>query len=199
MLHPGIAKAYDAGLKTAYGVSGVVALASSNVEADESKTQGEPTVFATDAENFLRQGKLHEEIFGPATLVVDAPSFTDLIHIAHRLEGQLTATLHATPEDLVNAGDLIAILERKAGRLIINAFPTGVEVSPAMHHGGPYPATTDERFTSVGTAAIQRFVRPVCFQSFPANLLPEELSDANPRQLMRLVNGQLTRDPITVG
>jgi NADP-dependent aldehyde dehydrogenase len=116
--------------------------------------------------------------------------------VAHRLEGQLTATIHGTEEDLANATDLMAILERKCGRLIINGFPTGVEVSPAMHHGGPYPATTDERFTSVGTAAILRFARPVCFQAFPASALPPELQDDNPRGLMRLVNNQLTRNPI---
>ena len=88
------------------------------------------------------------------------------------------------------------MLQRKAGRIVVNGFPTGVEVSPAMHHGGPYPATTDERFTSVGTAAILRFVRPVCFQNLPAAALPPELQDANPRGIMRLLNGQLTRDAV---
>jgi NADP-dependent aldehyde dehydrogenase len=177
-------------------LSGVIALASSDTEAEGKQTQGEPTVFATGAENFLREPGLHEEVFGPYTLLVDAPTYTDLLRIAHRLEGQLTATIHGTSEDLANATDLLAILERKVGRLIVNGFPTGVEVSPAMNHGGPYPATTDERFTSVGTAAIQRFARPVCYQSFPAAALPAELTDANPRGLMRLVNGKLTREPL---
>jgi NADP-dependent aldehyde dehydrogenase len=88
------------------------------------------------------------------------------------------------------------LLERKAGRLIVNGFPTGVEVCPSMNHGGPYPATTDARFTSVGTAALQRWVRPVSYQSFPADLLPAELRDENPRGIMRLINGQLTRDRV---
>lgn len=196
MLHPGICKSFHDGLEAMHNVPGVVALAESETDPEPKKTHGEPTVFATDGENFLRHPALHEEVFGPYTLLVDARSYTDLLRIAHHLEGQLTATIHATPEDLANAADLITILERKAGRLIINGFPTGVEVSPAMNHGGPYPATSDERFTSVGTAAIQRFARPVCYQAFPASALPAELADANPRGLMRLVNGKLTREPV---
>jgi NADP-dependent aldehyde dehydrogenase len=196
MLHPGISKAFCEGVDVMEQIPGVVALATSETAPQIEKTQGEPTVFATDAENFLRHRALHEEVFGPYTLLVDAKSFADLLHIAHHLEGQLTATIHGTPEDLANAADLLAVLERKAGRLLINGFPTGVEVSPAMNHGGPYPATTDERFTSVGTAAIKRFARPICYQAFPADALPVELADSNPRGLMRLVNGQLTRDAV---
>jgi alpha-ketoglutaric semialdehyde dehydrogenase len=196
MLSPGICRSFHQGLATVQRVPGVIALGVSDTEAQSSQTHGEPTVLITDAENFLRQPALHDEVFGPYTLLVTAPTFTDLMRVAHRLEGQLTATIHGTDDDLANAADLIAILERKAGRLLINSFPTGVEVCPAMNHGGPYPATTDERFTSVGTAAIQRFVRPVCYQSFPASALPPELADANPRGLMRLVNGTLTRDAL---
>jgi len=198
MLHPGICKSFHEGLEVMHKVPGVVALATSDTEPQAGKTQGEPTVFATDAENFLRHKALHEEVFGPYTLLVDAKSFADLLRIAHHLEGQLTATIHGTANDLANAADLLAVLERKAGRLLINGFPTGVEVSPAMNHGGPYPATSDERFTSVGTAAIKRFARPVCYQAFPASALPPELADANPRGLMRLVNGQLTREAVAV-
>jgi NADP-dependent aldehyde dehydrogenase len=193
MLSPGICRSFHSGLAAMHKVPGVVALATSDIEPQPPQTHGEPTVFATDSKNFLRHPELHEEVFGPYTLLIDAPTFTDLVHIAHQLEGQLTATIHGTVEDLANATDLIAVLERKAGRLLVNGFPTGVEVCPSMNHGGPYPATTDERFTSVGTAAIQRFVRPVCYQSFPASALPPELIDANPRGIMRLVNGQLTR------
>jgi len=196
MLHPGICRSFHEGLAAMHKVPGVVPLASSDVEPQAELTHGEPTVFGTDAENFLRHPELHEEVFGPYTLLVDTRTYTDLLRIAHRLEGQLTATIHGTAEDLANATDLVAILERKAGRLIINGFPTGVEVSPAMNHGGPYPATTDERFTSVGTAAIRRFARPVCYQAFPASALPPELADANPRGIMRLLNGKLTRDPL---
>jgi alpha-ketoglutaric semialdehyde dehydrogenase len=196
MLSPGICHSFHEGRGVMQKVPGVIALATSDTEPQPKQTQGEPTVFATDAENFLQHQALHEEVFGPYTLLVDARTYTDLLRIAHHLEGQLTATIHGTAEDLANAADLLAVLERKAGRLIVNAFPTGVEVSPAMNHGGPYPATTDERFTSVGTAAIQRFARPLCYQSFPASALPPELADANPRGLMRQVNGKLTREPL---
>ncbi len=196
MLHPGICKSYHAGLDAAAKVPGVVALAKSGAEADASRTQAEAAVFATDAADFLRQPQLHEEMFGPATVLITAGSMAELIRAAHALEGQLTATIHGTAEDLAEAAELIAILERKAGRLLVNGFPTGVEVCPSMNHGGPYPATTDARFTSVGTAAIARWVRPVCYQNFPAALLPAELRDENPRGIMRLVNGGLTRDAV---
>jgi NADP-dependent aldehyde dehydrogenase len=104
--------------------------------------------------------------------------------------------VHGTPEDLEQYRDLIAVLETKAGRVIFNGFPTGVEVSHAMHHGGPYPATADAKFTSVGTAAIYRFLRPVCYQNFPESELPAELRNSNPKGIWRLVNGSLTRDAI---
>jgi NADP-dependent aldehyde dehydrogenase len=197
MLHPGICESYHHGLDTMEKVPGVVALGMSDTDPDKTKTHGEPVVFATDAETFRAQPKLHEEVFGPYALLIDAPSIGELAGIARRLEGQLTATIHGTEDDLAHAGELIAILERKAGRLVINGFPTGVEVCHAMQHGGPYPATTDARFTSVGTAAIQRFVRPVCYQNFPQTALPPELRNNNPRGIMRLVNGTLTRDPIS--
>jgi NADP-dependent aldehyde dehydrogenase len=190
MLHAGICEGYHRGLDRMEAVPGVVALAMSDTEPDAVKTHGEPVVFATDAEDFLRHRELHEEVFGPYTLLVTAGTWTELEAAARSLEGQLTATLHATAEDLEGAGDLLAILERKVGRLVLNGYPTGVEVCPAMHHGGPFPATTDARFTSVGTAAILRFVRPVCYQNFPAELLPPELRDANPRGILRMVDGQ---------
>jgi len=196
MLTAGICRAFHDGLETMGRVPGVIALGVNDTAPDAAKTHGEPVVFATDAENFRSQPTLHEEVFGPYTLLVDAPDFPDLVRLAHRLEGQLTATVHGTAEDLAEAGVLLAALQRRAGRVVVNGFPTGVEVCPAMHHGGPYPATTDERFTSVGTAAIQRFARPVCLQNLPASALPPELLDANPRGLMRLINGQLTRDAV---
>ena len=127
---------------------------------------------------------------------MDAPDAAGLLRGARHLGGQLTATVHGTPDDLATAADLLAVLERKAGRLLVNGFPTGVEVAPAMNHGGPYPATTDARFTSVGTAALQRFARPVCWQNFPVSALPPELLNENPRGIMRLVNGRLTREAI---
>ncbi len=197
MLHAGIRDTFQKGIDAIAHTPGAVPLATSDAEPNPAKTQGGPAAFATDLDDFLRQRELHREVFGPFTLVIDAANFAGLIKAARNIEGQLTATIHATPDDLAAAGDLLAVLERKAGRLLVNGFPTGVEVAPAMHHGGPFPATTDARFTSVGTAAIQRFARPVCFQNFPASALPPELQDANPRHLMRLIDGHLTRDPLS--
>ncbi len=196
MLHAGISAAYHRGLDRMEKVRGVVALGVSETEPLKEKTQGEPAVFATDANDFLQHRELHEEVFGPYTLLVTAGAWTELEAVARSLEGQLTATLFATPEDLAAASDLLAILERKAGRLLLNQFPTGVEVCPAMQHGGPFPATTDSRFTSVGTAAIQRFARPVCYQNFPADALAPELRNENPRGILRIVNGDHTRSAL---
>ena len=112
------------------------------------------------------------------------------------LEGHLTATVHGTQDDLVEYQDLVRILERKVGRVVVNGYPTGVEVCHAMVHGGPYPATTAPQSTSVGTNAIKRFARPLCFQDYPQELLPEDLRDENSRGILRLVNGEYTRDSI---
>jgi NADP-dependent aldehyde dehydrogenase len=108
----------------------------------------------------------------------------------------LTATIHGTEQDLAAYSELINILEQKVGRLIFNGFPTGVEVCHSMVHGGPYPATTAPQSTSVGTAAIKRFARPVCFQDFPDSILPEPLKDRNPLKIWRLINGELTKNEI---
>ena len=193
MLHAGIAAAYHRGLDRMEKIPGVVSLGLSDAEPDAAKTHGEPVVFATDANDFLLHRDLHEEVFGPYTLLITASTWAELDAAARSLEGQLTATLFATAEDLASASDLIAILERKVGRLLLNGFPTGVEVCPSMQHGGPFPATTDSRFTSVGTAAIGRFARPVCYQNFPADALAPELRDENPRGILRIVNGEYSR------
>jgi NADP-dependent aldehyde dehydrogenase len=130
------------------------------------------------------------------TIAVRCGSMAELLAAARRLHGHLTATVHATERDLAEHGELLAVLAGKAGRLVLNGVPTGVEVTHAMHHGGPWPATTDPRATSVGTAAILRFARPVCYQDFPDAALPAELRDANPRGIWRLVDGRPTRDPL---
>ena len=118
----------------------------------------------------------------------------EMLEIARGLQGHLTATLHGTDEDLREYRELVEILEQKAGRLVFNGFPTGVEVGHAIIHGGPYPATSDGQSTSVGSQAIYRFARPVCFQNFPAAALPDELKDGNPLEIWRLKDGALTKD-----
>jgi len=195
MLHAGICDAYHRGLGRVTEVSGVQLLARSHENPDHTKTQGEAVLARTDLNHFREHPKLAEEVFGPFSLLISAPTLAELESVAQNLEGQLTATVHGTPGDLQQAKRLLRILERKAGRLIINGFPTGVEVCPAMNHGGPYPATTDVRFTSVGTAALYRFVRPICYQDFPVTLLPEALRDENPLGILRTVNGKLTGMP----
>ena len=151
-------------------------------------------VFTVSLEKFFDAPELAEEVFGPTTLLVHYGNRNDLMDAAERLAGHLTATIHGTEQDLADAADLIRILERKAGRLLFNGVPTGVEVCHAIVHGGPYPATSDSRSTSVGTLAVLRFARPVCYQDFPDAALPTELQRANPLGILRLVNGRFTRD-----
>lgn len=155
-----------------------------------------PALFETTGADMLAESELAGEIFGPSTLIVRYRNSEELIALAEALEGQLTATLQATDADISGHAMLIAILERKAGRLIVNGYPTGVEVCHAMVHGGPYPATSDSRTTSVGTLAIYRFARPVCYQDFPQAALPDELRDENPLGILRLLDGQFTRDAV---
>ena len=151
-------------------------------------------LFETDARSFLASSGLDGEIFGPTTLLVQDSSREQLLEIARGLEGHLTATILGTEQDLREHADLVAILENKVGRLVFNGFPTGVEVSDAMVHGGPYPTTSDGRSTSVGSQAIFRFARPICYQSFPDDTLPEELKDANPLGIWRMIDGHMTRE-----
>jgi 2,5-dioxopentanoate dehydrogenase len=164
----------------------------------ESGPQGRAraSLFETDARAFRRNPHLAEEVFGPSVLAIHCGQRGELLEAATRLGGHLTATVHGTDEDLRGYRDLIEILETKAGRLIFNGYPTGVEVCHAMVHGGPYPATSDGRSTSVGTQAIYRFARLVCYQAFPDAALPPELQNANPLGIWRLVNGNFTREAI---
>jgi alpha-ketoglutaric semialdehyde dehydrogenase len=195
MLHAGICESYHRGLARATTAGGVEVLSRSKEPPAVARTEGEAVVARVAAAEFRRHPELAEEVFGPFALLIAAGSLSELEEIARSLDGQLTATVHGTEKDLDEAKPLLRLLERKAGRLILNGFPTGVEACPAMHHGGPYPATTDVRFTSVGTAALQRFVRPICYQDFPASQLPAALRDENPLGLWRCVNGRFTRDP----
>jgi NADP-dependent aldehyde dehydrogenase len=138
---------------------------------------------------FSANPELHHELFGPSTLLVTGTNREQMLAAARALDGHLTATILGTEEDLREYKELISILETKVGRVIFNGFPTGVEVTHAMVHGGPYPATSDGRSTSVGSQAIFRFARPVCYQNLPQDALPPELQDENPRNILRLWNG----------
>jgi 2,5-dioxopentanoate dehydrogenase len=191
MLTAAICQSFETGVRRLSAIDGVATTRSGAAVQD---AQARPSLFVTEASLLLRHHELGEELFGPSTIVVRCGSRDELEAVARQLDGQLTATIHGTAADLEASASLVSILERKAGRLIVNAFPTGVEVCPSMQHGGPYPATTDSRSTSVGTAAINRFARPVAYQNVPAFLLPPELQDANPRRIWRLVDGELTKD-----
>jgi NADP-dependent aldehyde dehydrogenase len=195
MLYAGIAERYRDGLyqrSRAAGVRLATPAIRESAEAGDGATVS-AAVLVSDAPSFFANPTLSQELFGPATLVTACESREHLEEMARRLEGQLTVTIHGTEEDLREYASLIGILREKAGRIIFGGVPTGVEVKPAMHHGGPYPATTDPRFTSVGPAAILRFARPVCYQDCPQQWLPSELKDENPRNIFRLVNGEWTR------
>ncbi len=192
LLHAGIRKSYEKNLRYWRETAGVEVVGTGGDGA--TATPARAAVFATNAATFAQQPHLHEEVFGPASLLVRCGSAEELEEAARNLEGNLTATLHGTEDDLRAYAGLVRILENKVGRLIFNGFPTGVEVCPSMHHGGPYPATTDVRTTSVGTAAIQRFARPVCYQDFPQDALPLELRNGNPRGILRLVDGAFSRE-----
>ena len=151
----------------------------------------------TDVKTFLSRPELSEEMFGPATLLVTHSDKAQLVEIASMLKGHLTATVHGTEQDFQEFVELIQILETTVGRLVFNGYPTGVEVCHAMVHGGPYHATSDGRSTSVGTQAIFRFARPVCFQDCPDQLLPPELRNENSLGIWRMVDGAMTREAIT--
>jgi NADP-dependent aldehyde dehydrogenase len=190
MLTPGICLAYRFGVETFSGSTGVKCLA--KVDSGIGPARAGAALLETDAKTFLENRGLMTEIFGPATLLVKCSSVAQMLEVVGRLEGQLTATIHATPEELAIHPNLIFALGSKAGRLVYNGFPTGVEVTHAMTHGGPYPATSDGRSTSVGTRAIERFQRPLTFQNFPDAALPPELQAANPLGFARLCDGVVT-------
>jgi NADP-dependent aldehyde dehydrogenase len=195
LLTEAIRSSYRTGIQVRKAKSSVEIVAGQDAQARDLSVPA--ALFVTDAAHFLKDPELAAEIFGPATLLVHHSRQEEILEIARNLEGHLTATIHGTEQDLTEARELIRILERKVGRLIFNGFPTGVEVCHAMVHGGPFPATSDGRSTSVGTQAIYRFTRPVCYQGFPNAELPDELKDENPLGIWRLVDGELTRGSLT--
>ena len=188
MLTPGIFSAYQAGVG-ALAENPHARAAAAGLQG-ETPNQCQARLFVTRAEDFLADPSLQGEVFGAASLIVQCANDDEIRQVTEHLEGQLTITLHLDDADLESARALLPILERKAGRLLVNGWPTGVEVCDAMVHGGPFPATSDTRTTSVGTAAILRFLRPVCYQDFPDTLLPAALKHSNPLLLRRLFDGQ---------
>lgn len=187
MLNAGICQAYLESTAATAAHPGVTTIRSNQCAAPG---QAAPVVFLCEAETFLSSSALSDEMFGPASLIVTG-STEQLLAIAEAVEGQLTASIFGTEADFASAGVMLEILERKAGRLIFNGFPTGVEVCHSMVHGGPYPATSDGRSTSVGTMAASRFTRPVAWQNTPDALLPDELKESNPLGIPRLIDGKL--------
>jgi NADP-dependent aldehyde dehydrogenase len=194
MLTSRIAASYADGVARLAAHSGTEVIALPDGAETDRAGWGCAALVATTADEFLAARDLHDEVFGAASLIVRAADRGQLLDVAQALEGQLTATVHAASPDAPLAAELLPVLERKAGRILFNGWPTGVEVVPAMVHGGPYPATSDGRTTSVGTLAMDRFLRPVAYQDVPDALLPSAVRESNPDGLLRLVDGARTRD-----
>ncbi|MDO1448907.1 aldehyde dehydrogenase (NADP(+)) [Rhodocytophaga aerolata] len=194
MLTPVMSQSFNKGIAHLKSVAGVEVVA--EVEGKPASNAAGAVLLQSTGKALQQNPQLAEEVFGPSTVYITCDTKEEILETARNLKGHLTATLHATPQDLEEYKELIDILENKVGRLLINGYPTGVEVGYAMVHGGPYPATTDSRSTSVGTAAIKRFARPVCYQDFPAVLLPDALKNENPLNIWRLVNGAWSKESI---
>ncbi|UOR07389.1 aldehyde dehydrogenase (NADP(+)) [Hymenobacter aerilatus] len=189
MLHEGIADNYYQNLSTLLQHANVHTL----VQPKTHTLEGRAGLARTTAKQWVQNAALQEEVFGPFILVVTYQDETELLAAANALHGQLTCTLWGTPAELAQAEPVADVLREKCGRLLFAGVPTGVEVSHAMTHGGPFPATTDPRSTSVGSYAIKRFARPVTFQSAPSELLPPELRDENPTGIWRMIDGEVTQ------
>lgn len=194
MLHPGIFKNYRKKKDHALSQQGVETVAYSDTKP--ALNQGSPTIASATGKTFLNNPVLHQEVFGPYSLVIRCKDMKEMLQVANQMEGQLTTTLMATENDITIHDKLVEAVKTICGRLVLNNVPTGVEVCLSMHHGGPFPATTDARFTSVGADAIKRFARPIAFQNWSNNLLPEELKNENPLGIWRTVNSELTKDAL---
>lgn len=194
MLHAGIVKAYKEKKGTALLQEEVHLVAESEAEVKEN--EGLPTIATATGLAFLNNPVLHQEVFGPYSIVIRCKDMNEMTEVAKHLEGQLTSTLMATDSDIINNDELVEMVKNICGRFIINSVPTGVEVCLSMHHGGPFPATTDSRFTSVGADGIKRFARPIAFQNWSNRLLPDELKNENPLGIWRTVNNNLTKENV---
>lgn len=193
MLHPNIIGAYETNMGKMISQSGLRVV--SNVEYEVSKNYARQAITTVEGKTFLENTSLHQEVFGPFSMVVQCKDKDQLELIISKLEGQLTGTLIADDEAHLYSY-IISALQNRVGRIIFNGVPTGVEVCPSMVHGGPYPASTDSRFTAVGVNSIKRWVRPFSFQDWPNALLPDELKNENPLGIYRLVNQKITKDII---
>ncbi|EJM92021.1 NAD-dependent aldehyde dehydrogenase [Pseudomonas sp. GM74] len=193
MLNAATLSSYGQGLQKLLAHPGIKHLAGNSQQGN----QAQPQLFKADVRLLLDGDEvLQEEVFGPTTVVVEVADQAQLTAALNGLHGQLTATVIGEPQDFEQFAGLTALLEQKVGRILLNGYPTGVEVCDSMVHGGPYPATSDARGTSVGTLAIDRFLRPVCFQNYPDSLLPDALKNGNPLRIQRLVDGQPSRDAL---
>ena len=190
MLHPNIAGAYETNKTKALSQNGLEVLSSYNKKVEPNF--GRQVVTTVEGKTFLNNPTLHHEVFGPFSMVVQCENDKQLEQIISNLEGQLTGTIISDDNEINEHVTLVNALQNRVGRIIFNGVPTGVEVCPSMQHGGPYPASTDSRFTAVGVDSIKRFVRPFSFQDWPNNLLPDALKNENPLGISRLVNGNQT-------
>ncbi len=196
MLNKGIRSEYEQGVERLKECEDVTLLYRNVTDPGPGRCHADAAMFQTDARSFLANPVMHKEVFGPSTLVVTCSNRGEFLDVAKSFEGELTATIHCSDKELKDYGDLASVLETRVGRLVFNGFPTGVEVGHSTNHGGPYPATTDVHSTSVGTAAIFRFARPICYQDCPNDQLPEALKDENPQNIWRKVDGKLTKEPL---
>jgi 2,5-dioxopentanoate dehydrogenase len=194
LLTKSISGDYDEEVQSRKARRGLNVIAEGTRRSQTNPYSAAAALYETEISSFLADPELSDEHFGPSTLLIRYANKEQILEAARNLEGHLTATIHGTEEDLREFAELISILENKVGRIVFNGFPTGVEVCHAMVHGGPYPASTDGRTTSVGTQAIYRFARPVCYQNLPDSALPAELKSANPLGIWRLVDGKMTQD-----
>ncbi len=194
MLHEGIFTNYNKNLNSVLAENGVETIYHSQID---EPMMANAVLARVDGDTFERNPSLHHEVFGPFSMVVACKNMAQLLRVWQQLHGQLTTTLMCTDKDLQAFPGLVDKARAMAGRIVFNSVPTGVEVAHATVHGGPYPATTDSRFTSVGADAVLRWARPVCWQDCPESLLPAELQSSNPLGIWRKVNGGLTKEPLS--
>jgi NADP-dependent aldehyde dehydrogenase len=194
MLHPNIKKAYKANKEKVMAQDHVVVTA--DYASDVAENHAQQAVVSIEGNTFLENPSLHIEVFGPFSMVVQCDNALQLEQVIASLDGQLTGTVIADNDEISEYSKTIAALQNRVGRIIFNGVPTGVEVCESMVHGGPYPASTDSRFSAVGISSIKRWVRPFSYQSWPNYVLPDELKNENPLSIFRTIDGQRTKDTI---